>query len=361
MKQIIRTVIALLGGLLGYYLGLQWLILLPRFSVRLEGTEAILLVAGFTLLGFLVLYGLGPMIISAIIRMTSWMENALAKIPAKDMVWGIVGIIFGLIIALLLAPALGKIPQVGNYLPAAVSLLLAYLGWAVAVRKRDDWSAFFSFRSQNWPPKNGDGAGPKVLDTSVIIDGRIVDLCRTGFLEGTLIVPSFVLDELRHIADSSEPTRRNRGRRGLEVLDILQNELRYPLVVENRPIRGSSDEVDAKLVALAKEIGAKLLTNDYNLSKVAQLQGVRVLNLHELANALKPVFLPGEQLQIQILREGKEPNQGVGFLDDGTMVVVENGIRYLQSTVTVEVTSVLQTSAGRMIFARPVSSAVSSH
>ncbi|MDI3269677.1 MAG: PIN domain-containing protein [Bacillota bacterium] len=361
MKQVMRTFIALLGAFLGYYLGLQWLVLLPRFSLNLVGTQAILLVAGFTLLGFLVFFGLGPFLINGTIRMTSWMENGLAKIPAKDMAWGILGIIFGLIIAGLSAPALGKIPQVGNYLPAAVSLLLGYLGWAVAVRKRDDWASFFNFRGRDAHGERGQGAGPKVLDTSVIIDGRIVDLCRTGFLEGTLIVPSFVLDELRHIADSSDASRRNRGRRGLEVLDILQNELRFPLVVENRPVRASSEEVDAKLVALAKDLGAKLLTNDYNLSKVAQLQGVQVLNLHELANALKPVFLPGEQLQLQILREGKEPGQGVGFLDDGTMVVVEGGNRFLQTTVTVEVTSVLQTTAGRMIFARPLTSAVTSH
>ncbi|MBR0408392.1 MAG: TRAM domain-containing protein [Clostridia bacterium] len=194
-------------------------------------------------------------------------------------------------------------------------------------------------------------ACPKVLDTSVIIDGRIFDICKAGFLEGELVIPAFVLDELRHIADSADALRRTRGRRGLDILQKIQEELDCPVRIEE----GEADdgaEVDVKLLRLARRIGGAVLTNDYNLNKVAGVTKVPVLNINELAGALRPVVLPGEEMTVHIVREGKEPGQGVGYLDDGTMVVVENGRRRVGETVDVEVTTVLQTSAGRMIFTR---------
>ena len=194
-------------------------------------------------------------------------------------------------------------------------------------------------------------ACPKILDTSVIIDGRVLEISRTGFLEGDLVVPSFVLDELRHIADSADPLRRARGRRGLDMLRKMQEELGPTLRVEDVP-REEDAEVDVRLLRLAVAMGGAVMTNDYNLNKVAGVSGVPVLNVNELAGALRPAVLPGEEMPVRIVREGKEPGQGVAYLDDGTMVVVENGRRRVGETLDAEVTTVLQTSAGRMIFAR---------
>ena len=201
------------------------------------------------------------------------------------------------------------------------------------------------------PASERGGAQPKVLDTSVIIDGRIFDLCKTGFLEGTLILPNFVLKELRHISDSSDALKRNRGRRGLDVLARIQQELRVPVTVDEQDFP-DVEEVDVKLLKLAKLRDGCVLRTDYNLNKVAGVTGLRVLNINDLANALKPMLMAGEELTVQIVREGKEPGQGVAYLDDGTMFVVENGRRYVGETVTAVVTTVLQTSAGRMIFTR---------
>ncbi len=193
---------------------------------------------------------------------------------------------------------------------------------------------------------------PKILDTSVIIDGRIADITKSGFLEGELIVPGFVLEELQHIADSSDVLKRNRGRRGLDILNKIQKEP-YTSVRIVEQDYGDINEVDTKLVKLAKDMGGKVVTNDYNLNKVCELQGVPVLNINELANSVKPVVLPGEELKVQVIKDGKEQGQGVGYLDDGTMIVVDSGRRFIGQTVTVLVTSVLQTAAGRMIFAKP--------
>jgi len=192
----------------------------------------------------------------------------------------------------------------------------------------------------------------KILDTSVIIDGRIVDICRSGFIEGELIVPSFVLEELRHIADSQDSLKRNRGRRGLDVLNMLQKDLEYPVKVENVEIP-SDTEVDSALLKLAQKMGGKVLTIDFNLNKVADFQGVPVLNINELANALKPIALPGEEMTVQVIKDGKENGQGVGYLDDGTMIVIDGGRRHIGESLNVTVTSILQTAAGRMIFAKP--------
>ena len=203
----------------------------------------------------------------------------------------------------------------------------------------------------HFPSGGSELACPKVLDTSAIIDGRIYDICKTGFVEGTLIVPAFVLKELRHIADSADALKRNRGRRGLDIIKDMQTNLSQPVVVEERDY-DEVDEVDVKLLRLAVDVGGVLVTTDYNLNKVASVQSLQVLNINELANAIRPVLLPGEELRLSIVREGKEPGQGVGYLEDGTMVIVDSARRKIGETVDIVVTSALQTAAGRMIFAK---------
>jgi uncharacterized protein YacL len=231
-------------------------------------------------------------------------------------------------------------------------LLLAgfpYLGLVYGVRLFSEAGFFKRVRGNE--SGGGSSVSNKILDTSVIIDGRVADLCETGFLEGTFILPQFILNELQHIADSADPLKRSRGRRGLDILNKIQKmvDVEVRIVDEDFP---HVKEVDSKIVVLAKKMNAKVITNDLNLSKVAELQGVRVLNINELCNALKPVVLPGEQLRVFVLKEGKEAAQGVAYLDDGTMIVVDNAKRFIGSNVNVVVTSVLQTQAGRMIFTR---------
>jgi uncharacterized protein YacL len=239
-------------------------------------------------------------------------------------------------------------------LPFIVAVLFGYFGAMLMVTRQHD---ILSLIRGQLPDRNGkgrDGTGgskPVLLDTSVIIDGRIADISRTGFIEGEMLVPHFVLNELQHIADSSDALRRRRGRRGLEMLRRLQSDSVTPVRVVDDDIEGVR-EVDDKLVLVAKQKGCPIVTNDYNLNRVAQLQGVRVLNINELANAVKALFLPGESLDIEIIQEGKEVGQGVGYLDDGTMVVIEDGKSYIGQRVEVVVTKVLQTAAGRMLFAR---------
>jgi uncharacterized protein YacL len=225
----------------------------------------------------------------------------------------------------------------------------------VGLRKTDDFTGVFS-RSDRVRRglKTSSEASPKILDTSVIIDGRIADITRSGFLEGDLVVPGFVLEELQHIADSSDVLKRNRGRRGLDILNRIQKEP-YCTVRIVEDTYSDLSEVDTKLVRLAKDINGKVVTNDFNLNKVCELHGVPVLNINELANSVKPVVLPGEELKVHVIKDGKEQGQGVGYLDDGTMIVVDGGRRYIGQTIAVLVTSVLQTAAGRMIFAKPKS------
>ena len=242
--------------------------------------------------------------------------------------------------------------------PIILTLLFGYLGFQVGFKKRDELLNLFSKTSKKKSASSDDGEEDgknhklKILDTSVIIDGRIADICQTGFLEGTIVIPQFVLNELQHIADSSDALKRNRGRRGLDILNRIQKDL--PIKVEM--YEGDFEdiqEVDSKLVKLAKISGGIVVTNDFNLNKVCEFQNVSVLNINDLANAVKPVVLPGEEMSVQVIKDGKEHNQGVAYLDDGTMIVVEGGRDYIGKRLDVVVTSVLQTSAGRMIFAKP--------
>jgi len=250
------------------------------------------------------------------------------------------------------------LPEPGNMvLPLIVAVVLGYLGAVVTAHRGPElWQSITSMSSRPAAEVSRSGSnGRVILDTSTIIDGRIADVSQTGFIPGTLVIPRFVLDELRHIADSSEAMRRNRGRRGLEMLSRLQKESKVPVRIEDADV-SDAVEADAKLVRLAQRWHCPIVTNDFNLNRVAELQGIRVLNINELANAVKTVVLPGEELAIRIIQEGKEPGQGVGFLDDGTMVVVEGGRRYLNTQMEVLITRVLQTAAGRMLFATPKTS-----
>ena len=284
--------------------------------------------------------------------LTLLIEDRLKKIPLKNLLGSFVGLILGMIVANLLSNIF--LSNLSNHQRIVLSLcgvlygICGYIGLLIGFKKGDEMhSSSWKFLSKE-PPRSGN---TKILDTSVIIDGRIADITETGFVEGDLLIPQFVLSELQHIADSSDPIKRTRGKRGLEVLHHIQKQVNADVRIVDTDYP-SVKEVDAKLIELAKEVGGKIVTNDSNLNKVAALQGIVVLNINELANALKPVVLPGEEMSVKILKEGKEIGQGVAYLDDGTMIVVDNGRRQMGKTVEVTVTSVLQTPAGRMIFAR---------
>jgi uncharacterized protein YacL len=294
-----------------------------------------------------------------IVGLIRLVEEKLVKAPVTDVIFGTMGIIFGLIVAFLIVLPLNtiNIPVLSTVLPLFLTVFLGYLGFQVGFKKRDEVISLFSRNKKKdieEVVKERHGVELKILDTSVIIDGRIADICQTGFLEGTLIIPQFVLEELQHIADSSDGLKRNRGRRGLDILNKIQKELSINVEIYEGDFE-DIQEVDSKLVKLAKVLSGLVVTNDFNLNKVCDLQGVPVLNINDLANAVKPIVLPGEELHVQVIKDGKEHNQGVAYLDDGTMIVVEGGRDYIGKYIDVVVTSVLQTSAGRMIFAKPKS------
>jgi uncharacterized protein YacL len=284
-------------------------------------------------------------------------RRIIRQMPAEVLLTSIIGLIFGLIIAALVAVPFSLLPRpFGELLPATIAVIAAYLSIIIfALRAQDIFRlARELFRSSSGLPSAARVQADVqiLLDTSVIIDGRVLDISKTGFVFGKLLVPQFVLAELQHIADSGEVIRRSRGRRGLEILESLQRESKAPIEILDMDVEGVR-EVDDKLVVLAKQIGGLLMTNDFNLNRVAELQGVQVLNINELANAVKAIFLPNETITIQVIAEGKEHNQGVGYLEDGTMVVVEDGKRYMDRTLDVVVTRMIQTAAGKMYFARP--------
>ena len=288
-----------------------------------------------------------------ILKPWRWSGEVIGAIPGSTLISGTVGLLIGLIVAFLVSiPLYGLGGWLSWGVPIIVSFALGLGGLYVGVGRRRDVQAIFPALEKPNDEARLQRNGRILVDTSAIIDGRIADLTGTGFLEGVLVVPGFILDELRHIADSSDPLRRNRGRRGLEVLGRLRKDESVPLEVLDAAIN-SGDEVDARLVQLARSTKSPILTTDYNLNRVAELQGVQVLNVNELANALKSIVLPGEELRVNIVQEGKEAGQGVAYLDDGTMVVVEGGRRYLNAFHDVTVTRVLQTAAGRIIFAQP--------
>lgn len=321
---IIRVFFVLLGTLLGYYVSTQ----LDEVVSKAEGMA----------IGFSVAVG---------IILT---EFLFRRVALKVIIGGILGFIIGITSANIVATPLKLVPlerSIVNFLVLLMNAFFGYMGVAIGIREGERFNPANIKRLF----RGGAEENLKILDTSVIIDGRIADVCETEFLDGTLIIPQFILQELQHIADSSDSLKRARGRRGLDVLHRIQKmgHMEVRITEEDFPkIR----EVDSKLIAFAKRTGAKVITNDFNLNKVAELQGVKVLNINDLSNAVKPVALPGESMRVFVLKEGKEPGQGVAYLDDGTMIVVENGRRHISKNVEVSVTSVLQTAAGRMIFTR---------
>ena len=344
---------------------------------RLTMANLLCILAG-AIIGGLAGFFISPFLIGKLGKFTAFVEKQLSKMPINDVIAGAAGLAIGLILANLLGNAFSRIPVIGNYIPIIFSLVLGYLGVRITIKKRKEIANSFDFIKEiihnrelakvaakeeqpkesekveetpaqvEEPPverakvnlvklKEHKNKNYKLLDTNVIIDGRIADICKTGFLEGTLLIPVFVLEELQGL-DVLQKIREDESNMEVEVMNV-----------DFEDIQG----VDSKLVRLAQKLGGKIITNDFNLNKVAQLRGVEVLNINELSNAVKPVVIPGETMKVQVVKDGKEPGQGVAYLDDGTMIVIENGHRYLSRTISVEVTSALQTSAGRMIFAKP--------
>jgi len=310
----------------------------------------------FGLLGILTGLILTPYVTTRPLRR---IRARLSSMPPEQLGAILIGTFLGLVASALLSFPLATLPSpFGSIASVAAVVIFSYFFILIMMMRQRDLRDFLNSWRRTRTPASGPAtmaeqeASLILLDTSVIIDGRIADLSKTGFIRGTLLVPQFVLQELQHIADSADALRRNRGRRGLEVLRILQQDSPVPIKITQMDPNEVRD-VDSKLVSLARELHCPIMTNDYNLNRVAELQGVNVLNINDLANAVKAAFLPGEELTVKVIQEGKEFGQGVGYLEDGTMVVIEEGRDRIDETVTVTVTKVLQTTAGRMVFARP--------
>ncbi len=340
-----RIVGMVVFGLLGGY-----------FGVDLANVTTITLEEGAVIFGLVgALFGLviTPLITT---RPVLSLRTLLNQLESKTLGSGLIGLFIGLVIAALMSIPLSKLPSfLGEVFPFIGVLLFGYIGVAVFVSRRNDIFSLFSGRVFPLSERSSGNKEPErviLVDTSVIIDGRIADIAQTGFLVGELLIPRFVLDELQHIADSADNLRRQRGRRGMEILADLQESKTIPVRISDIDVEGTR-EVDSKLVILARQLSCPILTNDYNLNRVAEIQGVPVLNINELANSVKAVLLPGESVEVKIIQEGKERGQGVGYLSDGTMVVVEDGKDHMNKDVQSTVTKVLQTAAGRMIFAKP--------
>ena len=362
MEQLLPQISYFLGynihstGLLGYSY-IHWLF-------------AIVSVLFFGWIGWVIT----PFLIKFLLKYSEIVASVLAKAPSADIIVSLIGVLVGLILANLIGAPFSRLPIVGPYIPIVLSIVLALTGAKVASHKsKDILGLFYRSRAQVKDPVvvteemaqdqqedavvDADSlpvelaASNKLLDTSVIIDGRISDILKTGFLEGNLVIPHFVLDELQRLSDSSDNLKRAKGRRGLDFIHELQEIFPHVVIVNDMEYEMIQD-VDSKLIALAKDTGSMIVTNDFNLNKVASIQGIRVLNINDLANAMKPVVIPGEEMTVYLLREGKESGQAIAYLQDGTMIVVEGGRKYIGNKIRIAVTSVLQTSAGRMIFAK---------
>ena len=338
---------------------------LKEFLKNFFSSRLFVLSAVMVLLFGIIFYLISPGLYKWISKIIDKMEKSIQRLSAQELIFGSLGTLIGLIIAAFIGAPFSGIfsgihPAIGPIIFVLLELIAAIIGAEIFIKKKDDISSTLSiFKKNNLREKDKEKksksiakSSAKVLDTSAIIDGRIFDLCKTGFIEGTLVIPSFVLDELRHISDSSDSLKRNRGRRGLDILNKIQKELEIETEIWEGDFKEIA-EVDSKLLKLAQKLGGKVITNDFNLNKVAEFQGVPVLNINDLANAIKPVVLPGEEMKIVVIKDGKESAQGIGYLDDGTMIVVEGGRKFIGEEIFVIVTSVLQTSAGRMIFAKP--------
>ena len=349
MIRFIRVLGAALGGAIGLVLAVTG----EGLFARSDNAGA--LVAAWVIAWIVVGFAILPYLT---VVPATWLVRRVEELSTAEFVAAVLGLLIGLLMGLLLgAPLAGLAQPWGTWLPLGVSLLFGLGMLGLTVAKRKDLLMAAEAVGLVRPPSR-EAAGPArgepriVVDTSAIIDGRIAEIVESGFIYGTLVVPRFVLDELQHIADSSDTLRRNRGRRGLEILNRMQKEPGTPVEIVEDAVP-EVVEVDAKLVALALSRSRVILTNDFNLNRVAELQGVRVMNINSLANAVKPAVLPGEELHVRVIQEGKEAGQGVGFLEDGTMIVIEGGARHIDRELDVSVTRVLQTVAGRMIFAQP--------
>jgi uncharacterized protein YacL len=344
---LLRGLGALLLGAGGFWLGRA---VTAEKSSQLELASSLALVV----LGAALAAGIIPIIFSQPIERV---QGRLRRLSLLQIGLGGVGLTAGLIVSVLLVPALSRLPAPADWIaPLVAAVVMGGAGVVLLAGRGSELSALFG-RRFSVVPNGGNGKGWNngqhfLVDTSAIIDGRIADISEAGFIQGSLVLPRFVLDELRHIADSPDALRRNRGRRGLDILNRLQKESPVPIEITDNDY-GDVQEVDSKLVKMASTLSWPIITNDFNLNRVAELEGVRVLNINQLANAVKSVVLPGEEMAIRVIQEGKEAGQGVGFLDDGTMVVVEGGKRHLNDEIEITVTRVLQTVAGRMIFAQP--------
>jgi uncharacterized protein YacL len=358
-RRLARLVGALVGLLGGVFYGL-WIISNSQGTLHNDRTAALIALLAAGAAGLISGALAGPLLS---VEPFVWLEKTLETAPAGELLGGVFGLLVGLVVSALVAVLLSGIPAGVGYIVALVlAVAFVYIGVHTGMRRRVDIAAVFSTAGRRVggattagsvidddgpPPQDGP---PVLVDTSVLIDGRILDIVATGFIPGRLVIPSFVLEELQRVADAGDSMRRARGRRGLSVVDTLKHSQDVVCEILDTDIPGAAD-VDWRLIKLARQMGAGLMTNDLNLNKLARVEGLRVFNLNDLANALKPIVSAGETVDVTIVKDGKEPHQGVGYLDDGTMVVVENGRRHIDSTVPVTVTSVLQTPAGRMIFA----------
>jgi len=339
----IRLVIALIGFIFGGYLGLSLLQISQVYPVSNQVTVVILLAAACAILGWL-----GAPYLTVV--PARFVTRRIQAASAGDLVGGAFGAGVGLVLALFLAFPLSFLPEgLGRFAPFVGALVLGLMGAAAGAIKRSDLATLV--RELRQGRRERSGGERALLDTSVIIDGRVADVVKAGFIRGTLIVPRFILAELQYFADSADGSKRERGRRGLEMLSRMQKEETVRIELPETDPAGTG--ADGKLVTLARSLGVPIMTNDYGLNRVAELQGVAVLNMNDLAKSVRPVVLPGEEITVRVIQEGKEQGQGVGYLEDGTMVVVENGMRHVGSELSVTVMRVLQTVGGRMIFAHP--------
>src|SRR5690625_4302881 len=354
--KVVHIFFIITGGTLGF-------LYLPNIIHLLDITDINWFTSPYfgLILGALIFSILTYLLADYVVGFLKWIEEGLIKIPVVDLFFGTIGLILGLFVAYLINIPIQDIGLkiVSEIVPLFLTIIIGYLGFQVGFRRREEFMNMLSIARKDKSKKQladtdkkENELNPKILDTSVIIDGRIADICQTNLLEGTIVIPQFILEELQHIADSSDVLKRNRGRRGLDILNRIQKELDIVVEIYEGDFE-DIQEVDSKLVKLAKLINGIVVTNDFNLNKVCDFQGVSVLNINDLANAVKPVVLPGEELVVQVIKDGKEQRQGIAYLDDGTMIVVEDGRDHIGKTIEVLITSVLQTSAGRMIFAKP--------
>ncbi len=365
-RMIIRLVFVIVGAALGYYILPEFYDYLP-FNVPMIFDNAI---AHFIIFGF-IFFILATMVENYILKALYKLEQLSKDLQLSYIIIGAVGAVIGLVIAWLINLSLMslQIPFISNVLPIVITIVFAYLGFSIATNRRDEISSWFNQRNGRQEEEEQEVLADikdshmipyKVLDTSAIIDGRIKEVLNTGFLEGTFIVSNDVLQELQHIADSADHLKREKGRRGLDILNDLQNDDRFKLeMYQDQPDKDI--EVDQKLVNLASRLQGALVTTDYNLNKVAAFQNVPVLNINDLANSVKPVVIAGEEMTVTVVKEGTERQQGVGYLSDGTMVIVEDGRKYMHQPIDTEVTSTIQTSAGRMIFTKPTDKWLKEH